>query len=466
MPPKRYALPLIILLMAYGNQQVYAQKQETSVIEVGENILVSGDVPNLPHTEPHLAAHPTNPDNLVAATIMIDASSTWTCAVFATFDGGKTWTRNNPTSRGISEDCGDPWVAFGPDEQVYFSAMIPEDSLGRNVEKTTVFRSTDGGRTWSAPTRVPLGEGGWSVDHPSIVVDTTRGPFSGAIYTIASQSFRPKEEETKYHYHPIILSHSTDGGRTFSTLTRIFPTDLVHQAGIPVVLSDGTVAFTLYDFSPWDHSRLLDTRRIWVITSSDGGRTTSLPALVAEISNDPQFPTLAVDSSPTSLFRDRLYTVWTRFESAPRGISLAYSSDRGRTWSNPIRVNDDTREEAEQRIPAIAVNNKGVVGVAWYDTRRGTSNTCFDIFFAASLDGGERFLPNVQVSDTPSCLDSDVPGNTVSGFNAAQTWPAGGHYFGLTADADGVFHALWADSRTGVYQLWTATIKVNANVTD
>ncbi len=456
---------LVSALPVSTRQTAAAQEVPTTgLIHVGENILVSGDLPNLPHTEPHLAAHPTNPDNLVAVTTMIDASSTWTCAVFATFDGGTTWTRNNPTSKGISEDCGDPWVAFGLDERVYFSAMIPEDSLERSVEKTTVFRSTDGGRTWSAPTRVPLGEGG-SIDHPSIVVDTTRGPFSGVIYTIASQAFRPKEEKTNYHYHPIILSHSTDGGRTFSTLTTIFPTNLVHQAGIPVVLSDGTVAFTLYDFSPWNHNRLLDTRRIWVITSSDGGQTTSLPAFVAEISNDPQFPTLAVDASATSPFRDRLYTVWTRFESTPRGIFFVHSSDRGRTWSTPIRANDSLGEETEQRILEITVNNKGVVGVAWYDTRRGTTNTCFDLFFAASLDGGVSFLPNVRVSDTPSCSDPNVPGNIIGSFNVADFWPAGGHYFGLTADAEGVFHALWADSRTGVYQLYTARIEVEGQAT-
>ena len=291
-------------------------------------------------------------------------------------------------------------------------------------------------------------------------MDHTDGPSSRTIYAIATQSFRPKTETTKYHYHPIILSHSTDQGRTFLDPTLINPTNLVHQAGIPVVLSDGTVAFTLYDFAPWTHSRLLETRRIWAVTSGDGGRTTSLPAFVAEISNDPQFPTLAVDPAPASPFRDRLYSVWTRFKSAPRGISLASSSDQGRTWSNPVRVNDDVREETEYRIPAVTVNNKGVLGVAWYDTRRGKTNTCFDVFFAASLDGGKSFLPNVRVSDTQSCSDSDVPGNTVGGTNAARLWFSGGHYFGLTADANGVFHALWADSRTGVFKLWTATIRI------
>jgi hypothetical protein len=35
---------------------------------------------------------------------------------------------------------------------------------------------------------------------------------------------------------------------------------------------------------------------------------------------------------------------------------------------------------------------------------------------------------------------------------------------GLVADADGVFHALWIDNRTGVHQVWTATIAVRGVV--
>ena len=40
----------------------------------------------------------------------------------------------------------------------------------------------------------------------------------------------------------------------------------------------------------------------------------------------------------------------------------------------------------------------------------------------------------------------------------------GGDTAGLAADADGVFHALWIDSRTGVHQMWTATIAVRGVV--
>jgi hypothetical protein len=36
----------------------------------------------------------------------------------------------------------------------------------------------------------------------------------------------------------------------------------------------------------------------------------------------------------------------------------------------------------------------------------------------------------------------------------------GGDTAGLAASADGTFHALWIDNRTGVQQAWTAAITV------
>jgi hypothetical protein len=37
---------------------------------------------------------------------------------------------------------------------------------------------------------------------------------------------------------------------------------------------------------------------------------------------------------------------------------------------------------------------------------------------------------------------------------------AGGDYFGLAAAADGSFRLLWADSRDGIYQLRSSSVRV------
>lgn len=171
---------------------------------------------------------------------------------------------------------------------------------------------------------------------------------------------------------------------------------------------------------------------------------------------------LAVDSSPSSPYRNRLYAAWARYQSDPRGIYLTYSNDTGKTWTKPVRVSDSIRNNTVQRTTVLAVNGNGDLGILWYDSRRDSTNACFDMFFAISLDGGETFLPNVKVSNEMSC--SNVQGNIVNKFDVAQRWPAGGDYIGLSSSSDGLFHAAWADSRNKVYQLWTATISINAEV--
>jgi hypothetical protein len=107
----------------------------------------------------------------------------------------------------------------------------------------------------------------------------------------------------------------------------------------------------------------------------------------------------------------------------------------------------------------VAVNNQGVVGIAWYDGRddpRGYRSVfrCQHVYFTASLDGGRTFLPGVKVSEAENC--PDTPRNAEAG----RRWVAGGDYFGLAAEAAGAFRLLWADSREGIYQLRSSTVRV------
>jgi len=165
------------------------------------------------------------------------------------------------------------------------------------------------------------------------------------------------------------------------------------------------------------------------------------------------FASLAADLSggPT---RDRLYLVCTNRER--NGILVHNSADRGERWSGPVRADSAGGDVAFRRTPSIAVNRDGVVGVTWYERRKEGGRECQHLYFAASLDGGKTFLPEARVSSAASCPETPRNGGS------AKRWPAGGDYSGLAAAADGSFHAFWSDSRDGIYQLWTARIKVNA----
>jgi hypothetical protein len=440
-----------------------------SAIVVDENVLVSGDAPTRPHVEPCIAADPADSKHLIASTIAFTRPDGWfTVAVFTSFDSGRHWRRGKLEGVDGFSFVGDAWTAFGA-RGVAFLCCIGSSKSNASI---LVFRSTDGGRTWSKPTTIPFGGGG-SFDRCSIVADTSSSRFASYVYVLACQSLGSK---TGPHISPAAVSRSTDDGVTFSDPVRVVPNNLDGNVANPVVLSDGTLVVTFFDFASMtrDRIRLLKQRRLWVAASRDGGFTFSIPSFVTEFA-DPDAAThprsgpnrmLAVDSSSGPL-RDRLYMVWTDFQSGGTDIYLSYSIDQGETWSDPLRVNDDVKKLVDHATPAIAVNGDGVVGVAWYDRRNDSANKCFEISFAASVDGGKTLLPNVRVSTVKSC--PDVPGNVVrpdaggDGFGVAARWPAGGDYSGLAASADGLFHILWSDSRTGVYQNWTATVRVTPN---
>ncbi len=77
--------------------------------------------------------------------------------------------------------------------------------------------------------------------------------------------------------------------------------------------------------------------------------------------------------------------------------------------------------------------------------------------------GLERSLPSLRRGQPPagSVRATRTAGSswsyTISGLSR---WQNGGDYIGMTADADGVFHPLWADGRSGTYQLYTSAVRV------
>ena len=77
-----------------------------------------------------------------------------------------------------------------------------------------------------------------------------------------------------------------------------------------------------------------------------------------------------------------------------------------------------------------------------------------DLYFTVSLDGGKTFRNEIRVTDISS--DPLVPGNGKTG----ERFMSGGDYMGLEAKPDGSFQVVWADSRTGIFQLYTSTIKI------
>jgi hypothetical protein len=405
-------------------------------VKAGEDLPVQVDVA-LPLVEPYLAIHPKEPGNLVAAAMVGHPDGTYGALVFSSQDGGRTWQKHDP---GI-QDGANVRTEFLPDGTAVFSAGA-EDSTVK------VFRSRDGGRTWSPPTIIKGPH-----DHPMLA--PMHAMDGGSLYLISSGNWKGPSGRSR---DAVLAARSTDGGATFSEPGRAVVSNLRYEAHDSAVSSEGALLVAFADRGRPGERRRLEHQRDWLLVSEDSGRTFSEPLLISESCDGRGgWSSLALNFSEWLAPPDRLFHVCPTAQFD--GIQIRYSDTFGEIWSPPVRVDRPGNVSPYSRTPAVAVNKDGVVGVAWYDGRGDGSTIkgsfrCTEILFAASLDGGATFLPEVKVSSGKSCPAS--PDNV----GVALRFPAGGEYMGLAAASDGTFRLLWSDSRSGIYQLRTATVTV------
>jgi hypothetical protein len=452
------ALGIILLcMMSHYNAQVGdsssalpVQKQDSNgKIQVGEDRLVSTEKTDFPLIEPHLAVNPKNPNNLLAGSIVVTKPdlSGLDCATFTSLDGGQTWKRRD---FGLAT-CADPWIAFMLDGTAVFSVL---ETTASGEDQLLIYRSKDGGQSW-ADKPVNLGAGH---DHQTFAVDTTGKQFAGSLYIASGRPIQNKAGKSR---SAVYVARSTDGGASFQKPEHVISSNLSYGAQSSVVLSDGTLLVNFADFQRRGDRRRLESPREWLVASTDGGKTFSESLFISETCDTRVgWSSLAVDAS-NSKFRDRVYHICGRKQFA--GLQISYSDNQGEKWSDPIRIDREGNFTPYIKNPTMAINKDGIVGIAWYDARNDPSGAksifrCQEIYFTISLDGGQTFLPETKVSSQRSCPLN--PQHT----QTALRFPGGGDYMGLVATPDGAFHIMWADSRTGTFQLRTSTVKVNTDV--
>jgi hypothetical protein len=194
-----------------------------------------------------------------------------------------------------------------------------------------------------------------------------------------------------------------------------------------------------------------------VRTSRDGGDTFSDETVVAEL----HLPEAALASGVPVMATDparpgRLYVVWVEaLPSGQRGVLFAASADKGTTFSRPVLLSEQPRAVGHDAfVPSVAVNAAGIVAVTWYDTRGlPPGQKGWNVRLRASGDGGESWWSSVRVTEE----------STLRGEKSRKSLGGVGDTAGLTADADGGFRCLWIDGRTGIAQVWTATVQIDVN---
>ncbi|MEO6446576.1 MAG: sialidase family protein [Gemmatimonadaceae bacterium] len=442
---------------------------------VSPNIHVSAPRPSSPFNEVVIAAHPTDPRRLLACAMLEPGPNrSVKSAAWVSADGGRTWSAPVITTAHWANDPTCAWDAQGT---AFFLHKVndgnppPAGAVNSDFDYLGIERSPDDGRSWH-----PMVRGPQVNDRPFVAIDAA----DGALYVAYNGHLHGEQQQhTNASFrNTVALMRSDDGGQTFAPPAQCALMDQTETAGsnagmdAVVVLPDRSVA-VLYTHmtlaAPTAAGAATLTGKPTVVSSTlmlarstDGGRTLAPATAVAEVSSGYNLPhargitgTMAVDAS-SGPHRGRLYVTWADFATGRGHILLTHSDDAGQTWFATRTVNDDSTTRLpnggpDHSMATVAVNRDGVVGVLWYDRGDFPTGDGYLPRFAASVDGGRTWGASVAVSTAP---------NSSAAHRSGDYLPNGGDTAGLTAAADGRFHALWIDNRTGVQQVWTAAISL------
>lgn len=416
-----------------------AHSQHHSGINAGKNQLLNYPRP-IPIVEPHLAVNPHNNDHMIAAAIVYDSAATSDIAthivVFTTKDNGKTWKHTDlPMSVGF-----DPWVAIKNDKDVVLVAMA---SYNNTHHTNLVYHtSQDGGFTWSKEA-VSLGP---RHDHPTLIVDRKH---NDRLYLLSSVT---KRNAAKEHLFYGYLNFSDDW-KTFGDPASYFSTGTTNSNTLTAAVDNirRRVLLPYIEFTAIDNQPRAPV--IKMVTSADDKNFTSPLVITKKTGVSKGFPVFAIDNG--TKYPGRMYLVKNSGADPKRseGIYRNYA-DNDNAWSVDIRVDHNDKNEKYMRTAAMAVNKDGVVGIAWCDRRNDPGLKKNDIYFTISRDGGKSFENETRITEVSS--DPLTPQNA----KAAERHAGGGDYMGCVAKPDGSFQVVWAESRSGVYQLYTSNIKL------
>jgi hypothetical protein len=443
---------------------------------------------NTAQNETTIAVNPSNPRNLVAGTNDYRVFNTrenrndGSGYAYTTFDGGRSWLNVQlphltiqTGATGLLSDmdsAGDPAVAFGPDNTVYYANLV--FSRLNNGSGIVVSKSIDGGQTWGEPSIVHTD----GVDANGNALPTayfndkewiTVDQQSGTVY-VTWTSFGPSDS-------PIQVSSSTDGGATWSAPVAVNPSSgftpggitpysqgsnpRVNRHGDLFIAYESAVCQTLACNLPTDHDAVI------IAESSDGGLTftnrevaydfdfpfnpdTRRDTLTGENFRINSFPQLTIDPVTDALYatwsddRNGLYDATTGASIKTNGDVFIVASRDGRHWSRTYGVGTG----ADEVYPAIAAYG-GRVAVSFYTRVYDQNGIGLDMGYVAGDAEDLGTLGNHRVHRVTTQTSNPqiqfvargaVTGNILQGVFI-------GDYTAVALGSDGVLHPCWTDFR-------------------
>ena len=414
--------------------------------------------PSNARSESALTVNPLDPYNLVGSSKRFTNPATYqfSLAAYFTFDGGLTWGESPPLALPAGEDgISDPAVAFDELGNAYLMGLLFRNGATPDIfflDGMAVYKSTDGGRTWSAPNVIHLGNGD---DKQVLVSDMTpTSPYFGRVYAT-------------WDYTGVVFARTTNHGLTW-TGTTVGGVDqpagsVIASNGIfssIAVAEDGTVYVFYLDPS---------TSAIRYVKSTTGGDTFSAPQPAATgITEVPgQLPggTFRLESIPMAICGtgNAVMVAWADYRDGVARVYYARSTNGGNSWpggnSGQLLTAGASASAGNQHdfMPQLARTPAGEIACAFYEygPKSGGSTPLIDVVLCGSTNNGNSFPDRVTVTDGPWDPAVDAP----NAHGTAVTFI--GDYFGLAGSRLGFF-PFWTDTRTGVQEIFASRIAVSS----
>ena len=374
--------------------------------------------------ESSVAYNPKNPLNIAA-------SANW--ANFSSFDGGRTWKRIDNGNSGMAQ--ADPNVCFLLDGTLLRQGLSLDSPRGVVVQQ-----SNNGGLTFPVnqfynayKPAVDMG----NADQGIMNTDTvSTSKYAGSVYVITSD-YPAKAPSYVQKGFSLIVMASRNGGKTW-----LNPVDISNCPDCGQEHSSYITTGTNGEvYAAWWNGK----NQVVFNKSFDGGLTWGNEKVVRTPVSRPN-PyvltddvrgniTIDVDRGKSS-YRGKIYISGMDQNGSSGGAADAWmvnSSDGGNSWSSPVLMSDGSRAPFKYYFqPRISVAPNGRVDAVWYDTRnwKGTDIKAvdFDLYYAYSIDGGQSFSSNIQVTNKSATKITNCPSQNPCGDRQLY------EYIGLASD--------------------------------
>lgn len=386
-----------------------------------------------------IAINPTNTQNLIAA---CNPSGTEDSQFYST-DGGQSWVPNS----WLWGNYGDPCVLFDVNGRAYY-AHLTSMAGGYFLDRMTVHRSSNGGRTWNDSLTTPVNSPK-NQDKEWLTCDMTTSANRNNIY-MAWTEFDSYGSKSPLDSTRILFSRIVNGTNSLTVPIKVsdeggncVDSDSTVEGAVPAVGPNGEVYLSWAGPKGIIFDRSLDGGITFgkdiFVSSMPGGwdygvpgiyRSNGLPMTVCDISDSP--------------YRGTVYILWADQRNGTNNtdVFIVKSTDKGETWSPSSRVNTDGGS-SQQFFPSITLDqSNGFLYVVFYDRRNySATDSTTDVYLAKSMDGGESWN-DFKISQVPF-----VPRRSIF-F---------GDYIHIAA-TNGMIRPIWMRMDTTKESVWAALI--------